>query len=106
MMAEGPAAPIGAGFPFFRRFAEQLVEQRTVAGRIFIADQSGGDLHVEQPRRPPPDDRQRKAKLLAAGVDDGLVPVGGKPLPERGCVGHCQRIDDRQSISRGHLDQT
>ena len=106
MMAEGPAAPIGAGFAFLRRFAEQLIEQRTVAGRILVADQSGRDLHVEQPRRPPPDDRQRKTKLFAAGMDDRLVPLGGKPLPKRSRIGHGQRIDDRQSIVRRHLDQT
>ena len=90
---------------FCGRLAQELGNQRSVAGRVLDARQAGGKLHVEEVLRQPIDRLETELHFAAAGMHDGLVVAIDDRLPERPNVVHDHRVDHRQTLGRADLDQ-
>ena len=88
-----------------RRPAEKLRDQRAQSGGILRPGQRGGQLHVEQLRRPPADGQQAELHFAPPGVDDRLVARRGDGLPERRHVADGHGVDHGQLAVGGDLDQ-
>jgi hypothetical protein len=67
--------------------------------------EAGGELGVEQVRRRAVAVEEGEVHFLAGGVDDCDMLALGKRPPELAELSRTVRIDHREAVLRGHLDQ-
>ena len=102
---EGTAAPIGSCFSLGQDFVQQAGDQLTVRRRVLQTDQTRRDLRVEQPLRSLADGLQAEAKFLSSGVHDRRMVAFAERLPKGRDVPDFTRVNHRQLVADGHLDQ-
>ena len=101
------------GAPFHQRFAlaepvlQQLADQGAMADRVNHADESRGDLQVEQIAWHAPDRAMAQPDLFAARVNDGEPGRVRQQFPQgpQLLLGKREGIDEIERFMRRELDQ-
>ena len=104
-VAEGAADPVAAGLPLLGAAAQDGADEAVVGEGVAMAEQAGGDLHIEDAVGQRAGLEPAEARLLVAGVHHDLDIGVGDELPEGVEVRQGEGVEDGDAAGRGDLGE-